>query len=65
MLVDICFVLIVAYGFYLGFTPKISEGLSMVFLIIASLVTALNIAPHVTSFIARNYKGVDSDQKYH
>jgi len=59
MLVDICFVLVLAYGFFLGFTPKVSQGLSMIILVISSLVLALNMAPFITQFIADNYR-VDS-----
>ena len=54
MILDLIFLIVVVYGFYLGFTPKYTSWFSMVILTVTSLILAMNIAPYVTDFLASN-----------
>lgn len=56
MLIDVLFTLIVIYGFYLGFSPKVTGAVSRFFLVIFALLLSLNIAPYLTDLIGSNYK---------
>lgn len=56
MLVDVIFTVIVIYGFYLGFSPKVTNAVSRFFLVIFALLLSLNIAPYITDFIGSHYK---------
>lgn len=56
MLIDLIFTVVVVYGFYLGFSPKVTGAVSRFFLVIFALLLSLNIAPYITDFIGSHYK---------
>lgn len=56
MLMDLIFLVVVVYGFYLGFSPRVTGAVSRFFLVVFSLLLSLNIAPHITDFIGSHYK---------
>ncbi|HFA49539.1 MAG TPA: CvpA family protein [Bacteroidetes bacterium] len=59
MFIDIIFVLVIVYGFYLGFSQKIIRTFTLSLLIIAALLLSLNLAPFTTDFLS-NFLNSDS-----
>ena len=52
MLVDILFVLVVGYGFYLGFSERVIRTFSLGVLVILALLLSVNLAPIISNFLA-------------
>ena len=52
MIVDIIFVLLLGYGFYLGFSQKIINVVTLVLTIIFALLLSLNLVPYTTELFA-------------
>ena len=52
MLIDIIFVLIIGYGFYLGFSQRVIRTFSLSVLVILALVLSINLAPMISNFLS-------------
>lgn len=52
MLIDIIFVLIVVYGFYLGFSQRVIRAFSLSVLVILALLLSINLAPMISNFLS-------------
>ena len=52
MLIDIIFVLIVVYGFYLGFSQRVIRTFSLSVLVILALLLSINLAPMISNFLS-------------
>ncbi len=51
MVVDIIFVLIIIYGFYLGFSQKIIRTITLSLLLVFALLLSLNLVPFTTELL--------------
>jgi len=51
MVVDIIFVLVIVYGFYLGFSKKIIRTITLSLLVIFALLLSLNLVPFTTELL--------------
>ena len=52
MLIDILFVLIIGYGFYLGFSERVINTFSLGLLVVLALLLSVNLAPRISDFLA-------------
>ena len=52
MLLDIIFVLILGYGFYLGFSERVINTFALGVLIVLALLLSINLAPIISDFLA-------------
>ncbi len=59
MVVDIIFVLVIVYGFYLGFSKKIIRTITLSLLVVFALLLSLNLVPFTTDLL-RSFVKTDS-----
>ncbi len=52
MLIDILFILIIGYGFYLGFSERVINTFSLGVLIVLALLLSINLAPVISNFLS-------------
>ncbi len=51
MVVDIIFVLVIVYGFYLGFSQKIIRTITLSLLVVFAVLLSLNLVPFTTDLL--------------